>query len=70
MSVKPKPLESFRFRLGSGDDDLRQYLESLPQRERSQTVKQLIRTALAQRKLLEGIDSKINQILQALTKLK
>ncbi len=63
---KTKPMGSFRFRLGSGDDDLRQYLESLPERARSQTVKQLIRTALAQRTLLEGIDAKTNLILETL----
>ncbi len=67
---KTKPMGSFRFRLVAGDDDLRQYLKSLPDRERSQAVKQLIRTALAQRKLLEGIDAKTDLILETLTKPK
>ncbi len=70
MSAKPKPMESFRFRLGRGDSDIREYLESLPDRERSQTVKQLIRTALREAKLLEDIDAKTNLILETLTKPK
>ncbi len=66
--TKPKPMESFRFRLGTGDDDLRQFLESVPERERSQTVKHLIRTALSQTKRFDTIDAGLNLILQTLTK--
>ncbi len=68
MSAKPKPLESFRFRLDQGDSDICEYLESLPDRERSQTVKQLIRTALREAKVLEDINAKTNLILETLTK--
>ncbi len=67
---KPKRRASFRFRLGEGDDDIREFLDGLPERERSQTVKNLIRLALHQARDIAAIHAKLDQILQNLTKLK
>ncbi len=64
---KPKRRDSFRFRLGEGDDDIREFLDGLPERERSQTVKNLIRLALHQARDIAAINAKLDQILNKLT---
>ncbi len=64
--TKPKQPDSFRFRLGKGDDDIRELLEGLPKRERSQAVKTLIRRALEERQSLEAISTKLDRVLALL----
>ncbi len=65
--TKPKDTDSFRFRLGEGDGDIREFLERLPKRERSKSVKAMIRQALKDGESLRAINAKLDQVLALLS---
>lgn len=59
----PKHRKVFRFRLGKGDYDIAAFLDSVPDREKSNTIKHLIRLALYQTPALISLHQKLDTLL-------